>query len=213
MSVVRYLAALVALASAAPAQTRVSPGQLLVATTQLKDPEFAQSVVLILTSDSRGVQGVWINRPTTFAVSELFSGLKSGVNLYQGGPLRIGINALVRSATQPERSARILPGVWLVAEESAVRDAIAAQAANVRVFLGLCGWSVPQLDDEIHRRGAWTIREGTAGLVFDDDVKTLWNRLGGGGKFAQLPPAPVTSLVKLRRDLPFDPRRVIVLDP
>lgn len=185
MPAARYFVALSMLAGAVFAQTHVSPGQLLVATSQLRDPEFSQSVVLIVTSDASRVQGVWINRPTNVSVVELFPGLKSAEKLYQGGPLRIGINALVRSVSQPERGARLLPGVWLVAEESAVRGAITTQGANARVFVGLCGWSVPQLDDEIRRRGAWTIVQGSARLVFDDDVKTLWIRLGGG-KFAQM---------------------------
>jgi putative transcriptional regulator len=154
----------------------VVPGQLLVATDQLRDADFGKSVILVVAADARGVQGIWINRPTTVAASVVFPGLKSDAEVFQGGPLRIGINGLVRAARQPEGGARLFGDVWLVADQPALRK-LAAADANVRIYVGTCGWSVAQLDDETRRRGAWTILPATAGAVFDAQPRTLWDRL------------------------------------
>ena len=43
-------------------------GRLLVATTDLVDPNFAQSVVLLLDHDEDGTLGVILNRPTEASV-------------------------------------------------------------------------------------------------------------------------------------------------
>ena len=171
--------ALIACASQLGAQTRVSPGQMLVATDRLNDPEFSKSVVLILAADARGVQGVWINRPTTVPVSTLFPALKTAAAAYQGGPLRLGINGLVRSSRQLANGTRLFGDVWLVVDRAALESLASGGGANVRIYVGTCGWSVPQLDDEVRRRGAWTILPPSADAVFDADLGTLWNRLAG----------------------------------
>src|SRR5690348_14924829 len=46
-------------------------GQLLVATTQLLDPNFARTVVLILEHNDEGAVGVILNRPTQARVTDL----------------------------------------------------------------------------------------------------------------------------------------------
>lgn len=160
------------------AQTRVTAGQLLVATERIHDPDFSRSVILIVYSDTRGVQGIWINRPTSVPVSAVFAGVKSDVGVYQGGPLRIGINGLVRSPQRPDGGIKVVGDVWLIADQGALQK-LAASDPGLRIYVGTCGWSVPQLDDEIERRGSWTILPATAGAVFDDDPRTLWNRLSG----------------------------------
>jgi putative transcriptional regulator len=151
---------------------------LLVATDRIRDPDFSKSVILIVYSDTRGVQGIWINRPTSVPASAVFPALKSDVGVYQGGPLRVGINGLVRAAQAPEGGIKVVGDVWLIADQAALQK-LAASTAGVRIYVGTCGWSVPQLDDEIRRRGSWTILPGTAAAVFDDDPLTLWNRLAG----------------------------------
>jgi len=160
------------------AQPRVTPGALLVATDRLRDPDFAKSVILIVTADTRGVQGIWINRPTSVPVSAVFPGVKSDVGVYQGGPLRIGINGLVRSRQQPDGSSKLFGDMWLVWDKPALQK-LAETDSSLRIYVGTCGWSVGQLDDEIGRRGSWTVLTATAGAVFDESPGTLWDRLAG----------------------------------
>jgi putative transcriptional regulator len=166
------------MAVACSAQMRVTAGQLLVATDRIRDPDFSKTVILIVDSDARGVQGIWINRPTSVFASDVFPGVKSSAKVYQGGPLRIGINGLVRAARQPDGSTKLFGDVWLIWYKPTLQM-LAETDRSLRIYVGTCGWSVAQLDDEIRRRGSWTILPATTGVVFDDDPQTLWDRLAG----------------------------------
>src|SRR3954453_11742643 len=67
------------------------PGQLLVATPMLLDPNFAETVVLLLDADDNGAMALVLNRPSTVPVGGV---LESGADvvaepevLFQGGPV------------------------------------------------------------------------------------------------------------------------------
>ena len=49
----------------------IRAGQLLVATPMLLDPNFAETVVLLLDADDNGALGVVLNRPSTVPVAEV----------------------------------------------------------------------------------------------------------------------------------------------
>jgi putative transcriptional regulator len=187
------------LGSSLYAQARVKAGQLLVATGRLNDPEFSQSVVLILASGPEGVLGIWINRQTKVTVQEIFPELRNSAPVFQGGPLRIGINGLLRAKEPPQGGSRLLDDVWVITEQAALRK-LAARAGGLRIVIGTCGWSVPQLADEIDRREAWTIRNATPEIIFDPDPGTLWNRLSGSNiaRGLSFPPPPLFSLASAR---------------
>ena len=50
-------------------------GKLLIAAPQLSDPNFAQTVVLMIEHDQKGAFGVVLNRPTGRTVQELWDEL------------------------------------------------------------------------------------------------------------------------------------------
>ncbi len=97
-----------ALASAAvPALgEELAAGTLLVATRNSHDPDFAESVILLIHYSAQGAVGLMINRPwEDVPITRLFPELKrSPVKLWQGGPIAIGVRALLRSRTQPEQA-------------------------------------------------------------------------------------------------------------
>ncbi len=66
-------------------------GQLLVATPLLIDPNFAETVVLLLDADENGALGVVLNRPSTVPVGDVLEPWAAVVAepevLFQGGPV------------------------------------------------------------------------------------------------------------------------------
>ena len=66
-------------------------GQLLVATPVLLDPNFAETVVLLLDADENGALGVVLNRPSAVPVAEVLEAWAGVVAepevLFQGGPV------------------------------------------------------------------------------------------------------------------------------
>lgn len=160
-------------------------GQFLVAAPSSSDDDFARTVILLVHSGDEGAIGLIVNRPTTVPLSALFPDLKKpgagSMPLYQGGPMRIGINGLVRSRIKPEHASDILPGIYLVSDRSQLKKIAAASPAFVRVYVGLCGWSAAQLRNEL-ANGLWSIAAADAGTIFDKQPDSLWPRLAAKAK-------------------------------
>jgi len=172
--------ALVVLAAAASWAQTIRTGHLLIATTASHDPDFARTVVLIVHADERGVAGLFLNRPTDADILKVLPGLgrapAGDKTVYAGGPLALGINALVRSRLRPDEGRRLTGDIWLVADQAAMTRAFSDGKQPARVYIGQCGWSVQQLQSEISRK-LWTVSLADADVVFDRHTETLWTRL------------------------------------
>ena len=93
----------------------IRAGQLLVATPMLLDPNFAETVVLLLDADDNGALGVVLNRPSTVPVAEVLESWADVVAepevLFRGRPgldrrRARGRSPADRSTMPPSASAR-----------------------------------------------------------------------------------------------------------
>jgi putative transcriptional regulator len=181
----RASAVLLLFAALLPAQSTrpkdLAAGKLLVASRDLGDPNFAQTVVLLVHYDEDGVVGLVINRRTKVPVSRALEELKGAKNrtdtIYSGGPVgRSDILALARSATKLDEAEHIFGDVYLVTSAGLLEKTIAASSADtLHVYVGYAGWSAEQLEAEL-ALGAWFIFPGDAGAVFAANPATLWTR-------------------------------------
>ena len=167
---------------AALAGTQPERGALLVATERTHDTGFAETVILVLQHDQTRSVGLVVNRTLGEAVATLFPELKgtpAGADpLWAGGPVALGVNALVRSRAVPPGTSPILPGVFLLSDKQSILafDRRHERTAGFRVYVGLSSWGPRQLEDEI-ARGLWKTVNGSAALIFDPRPETLWERL------------------------------------
>ena len=174
-------------------------GKLLVASRSLSDPNFTQSVVLLIHYDKEGTVGLRINYRSKAPISSLLKNLdtaKRGADpLYIGGPVEMTtVLALERSSKKPDdQSLAVVGDVYVVSSQAALEKALAASSgpADLRVYLGYCGWAPGQLENEV-TLGAWWVFDGTSASVLDPYPDSLWSRLisrterqiarrGGGG--------------------------------
>lgn len=155
-------------------------GKILVAGRDLRDPHFAETVVLILEHNAQGALGLILNRPTPTPLTRLLD-LPAGGSVplvYQGGPVESsGVLALARSDTARPDTRAVLDGVYEITAPGALNDLVKANTGpdRLRVYYGYSGWSADQLERET-RTGAWNVRDGSAAIVFDPDTDTLWKR-------------------------------------
>ena len=165
----------------------LAAGRLLVASPDLRDPNFAGSVVLLLHHDAQGTIGVIVNRRTKTPLSQAIASIASEEKstlpgsdpVFSGGPVeQTGGIALLRSPTKPEEASRVFGDVFLLSTLKLVEKSVAEgrPSTEFRLYLGSCGWSPGQLDMEI-QMGAWRVLQANAALVFDPDPDTLWPRL------------------------------------
>ena len=170
-----------------PVQGRASvrdlaTGKILVARRQMLDPNFAETVILLVHYDEKGTVGLIINHPTKIPLSRLtkeFNGVKGRADpLYLGGPVeRSGVMALVRSRTKPEDGKLVFADIYMISVKATLEKAITTATANtLHLYLGYAGWDAGQLEWELGM-DAWDILPANAGIVFDPHPETLWNRL------------------------------------
>jgi len=156
-------------------------GKILAASGKSHDPDFAQSVILIVRHDQQTTVGLFVNRPLNIPLSEVYPGLKGGqLKLWAGGPVTVGIRALYRSRVKPLESTRVLGDVSMISTKTLLAKMAAdgMPSSVFRVYAGYTGWSPGQLQDEINR-GLWNVFAGDAGIVFDPHPETVWSHLIG----------------------------------
>ena len=184
-------------------------GKLLVASRNLGDPNFAETVVLLVHYDAEGAVGLILNRRTDVPLSRVFEGLKAANDrsdpVYRGGP--VGAPAafgLLQSPAKLEGAEHIFGKVYLISTKTLFEQTIAARpdAGVFHVYVGYAGWSNDQLRTEVEL-GAWFIFPANAATVFNSDPDSLWPQMirktelklaGTDADIAQRPSAALISL-------------------
>ncbi|HVN88064.1 MAG TPA: YqgE/AlgH family protein [Candidatus Binatia bacterium] len=162
---------------------RPAAGRLLVASRNILDPNFAQTVIALLAYDETGALGLVLNRPTKVRLTTALPQLKDVGDLpdvvFIGGPVgRSQMMALFRSA-QPVKSAhRVFDDVYVSGNLDALRRALKPKGTRggVRAYAGSSGWGPRQLDNEI-ARGDWYLAEGDARIIFAANPAEVWETL------------------------------------
>src|ERR1700741_5249209 len=175
------LLALAVLPGATPAaDDQPLTGILITARTQVRDPFFGDSVVLVLNNLGPVPVGVVINRPTPLTVAQLFPDLKPLAQLdervYFGGPVEFGsVWFLFRAAKPPEHAVRACEGVYLSASRKLLLQLLARDKPmdGLRIFAGHSGWGPGQLESEI-ARGDWTLARAEPDVIFGSKSEHPW---------------------------------------
>ncbi len=161
----------------------VSAGQILVARRSLEDPNFAETVIVLVQADDEGTLGLIINRQTKLPVSRLARDLQGAKGrtepLYLGGPVAVsGIMGLIRSGGKLEDGKHVFSDIYMISSKAAVEKAFASSSdpKTFRLYLGYAGWDAGQLEFEMGM-DAWEVLPPNAAIVFDSHPETLWQRL------------------------------------
>ena len=158
-------------------------GFFLVASEEMKDPRFKETVILVTPHHRGEVVGVVVNKPTETTVSTLFpeSELKDehSRQLYFGGPLsKQSLLFLIRSKKQPKASLRIFDDVFLSADSKVLEQVLRHPKPfdGLRIFSGYSGWKPGQLEAEV-KKGYWLLREADTEILFNTEPGLIWRKL------------------------------------
>ena len=158
----------------------VEKGVLLVASPALDDPNFRQSVVLVVDHGPGGTLGIILNRPTSVLLSGALPDLTvlkgTTHRLFTGGPVMPTRFVLLLRVKEPPADARSVFDEVYVGVSPKVLERIITQAKpteTFRAFAGVAGWAPGQLTFEM-LQGAWAILRPDAIDIFDQDPLTLW---------------------------------------
>jgi putative transcriptional regulator len=173
-----------ALASVQGQSDELAPGKFLVASRDLGDPNFAETVVLLIQYDEEhGAMGLVVNRASDVPLSDVFKDLKEAKSrtdpVYIGGPVELSnVLALLKSAAAPDDAKKVFGNVYLINTKEQFQKTLAAgvRADAFHVYVGYAGWGRDQLEHEVEL-GAWHIFPADAASVFSSNPESVWQRL------------------------------------
>jgi len=153
---------------------------LLVAGEALHDPDFGDSVLLVMNNLGPGPVGIIINRPMQIPVSRLFPNLKRLAQVpdrvYFGGPVDIGsVWFLFRAPKPPLHAIQTCDGVYLSADRTLLLQLLGRDKPmdGLRIFVGHAGWAPGQLETEI-QHGDWTAKRAEPEAIFNGKSEHPW---------------------------------------
>jgi putative transcriptional regulator len=155
---------------------------LLVASPDLQDPNFAQTVVLVMFPASGGPMGVILNRPTSFTLGKLFPNepmLKTRDDpVAFGGPVRLeALTFLFRAERETDGALHVMDDLYLSGNGDVLSGLLGQpRGAVARYFVGYSGWAPSQLQMEI-QLGAWYVLPADRDTILNADPKRMWKDL------------------------------------
>lgn len=161
-------------------------GQLLVATPELDDPNFRETVVYMVHHDHDGAMGLVINRVLgTGPLDRMLEGLgiapngesKLELRVHYGGPVEPSRVFMLHSPDYHAADTLDVSDIAaLTVSPGILEDMAAGRGPERSLFaLGYAGWGPGQLENEL-AAGAWFVVEPDEALLFDEETETKWRR-------------------------------------
>jgi putative transcriptional regulator len=155
-------------------------GHFLIASPNLIESTFRQTVVLMLQHDQNGALGVVINRVMDVTVKQaceqvLETDCDIEGNLHQGGPCEALLMVLHGEEEADANDDAILPGLHFSTDKDTIEMLVRQPPRDLKFIVGYSGWADGQLEEEL-KTGSWLVTPATAARVFGP-TDTLWDRL------------------------------------
>jgi putative transcriptional regulator len=160
---------------------QVKPGNIIFSTNLLDDTNFEKVVIVITQHNEKGTIGYVFNQlfPRNFNELEEFKH-SIPVTLYAGGPVETDM--LYFMHCRPDLIAdgeQVADNVYIGGDFKKAVQLLnngVLPVADVRLYVGYCGWDVNELEEEI-AEGSWQLSNASVDLVFSNTSEVLWDQL------------------------------------
>jgi putative transcriptional regulator len=164
-------------------EKNLAQGKFLVADRRLMDPNFRETVVLLIRYGPDGAMGLVINRPVKLKLSTVLPDIKEldqrKDTLHLGGPVETArFLLLLKSANPPEASMPVFDDVYISSSPKALQRLVEKPVEEERfhIYAGYAGWAPHQLESE-YDRGDWHVLKADAETLFDKRSSEIWQEL------------------------------------
>ena len=166
-------------------QNETLAGKLLVATADIGDPRFRETVIYMVKDDADGALGLVINRPMARGpIQDLLKslGIESDASnreiiLYYGGPVGQNQGFLLHTDdVLLDDSTKVKDGIAMTADSMLLEAIANGKGPRQYLFMfGYAGWAPGQLEAEI-KENAWYIVNADKTFIFDKDSEKKWRQ-------------------------------------
>lgn len=161
-------------------------GRILISEPFMMDPSFKRSVVLLCDYQEEGSFGLILNRPLNMNLNEVLPELEYDFPLFYGGPVgKDTLHFIHARGEMFEDALPVTPDLAYGGDFDRLKELLKEEtfdSSNIRFFVGWCGWSAGQLDDELKEK-SWIISEVDNDKVFESRSSSMWeaslNDMGG----------------------------------
>jgi putative transcriptional regulator len=178
-------------------------GQFLIAETELQDPNFFRTVVLIIHHTEEGAFGLVVNRESEVTVGEVLDSVEGTVledsPVFVGGPVQqnyvFALNNGIPRQYRSEHSEEPTSGVFFepsfghiidYVKSEAYHLAVGPEVPQIRVFAGYSGWGAGQLESELEDE-AWFVNHASGDVIFQAEATEGWKKaLSKKGSFYRI---------------------------
>ena len=160
-------------------------GSLLIASKSMPDPRFSKSVILLINFSSDGAMGIVLNRPHKINLKDALKdmnisqiSLNANIPIFNGGPVSIDKGFLLHnSEIILEDSIEINGANCFLNSSKNSLSSLCMEEINsgVNLYLGCCGWSPGQLENEL-KSNDWIISNADTDLIFNGNYNSIWER-------------------------------------
>lgn len=157
---------------------------LLIATPQLVDPHFHQTVMILVEYHDEGAVGLVVNRPLNVTLGSVQAPkieiAKQYLNeqLWYGGPIGSDHILCLYATDDTPRSSdtAITQGVAIASADNLLEEAKDRDPfpGAYRILVGHAGWVAGQLDEEL-REGSWLVAPLDAKMIFTTEPDKFWH--------------------------------------
>lgn len=160
-------------------------GKLLVATEEMNDPRFIETVIYVVRHNAEGTLGLVVNRPVAKGpVADLLKGFglpsegaQGEIIVHYGGPVGQTQGFVLHSdEVLLESSIKTADGVAMTSDVKLIEAIARGKGPRQYVFLlGYAGWAPGQLEGEL-MANAWLVVPSDNTLIFGKDAEKKWRQ-------------------------------------
>jgi putative transcriptional regulator len=166
-------------------KTSFIAGQLLVATPEMRDPRFVETVIYMVKHNAEGAFGLVINRPLAKgSIEDLLKGFgvesqgaKGEIVVHYGGPVNTAQGFVLHSDdVLVDNSTKIKDGVAVTSDPKLMQAISRGKGPRQSLFmLGYAGWAPGQLEAEL-KINSWYVVPGDRALIFGKEADKKWRQ-------------------------------------
>ena len=174
-------------------------GKLLIAPPKVRGTFWQKTAIFVTENHNRGSVGLVLNKISQMTIKEFASQYNLDVDIpghiHIGGPVNVKALTMLHSTEWRCDNTMKINNEYALSSSQNLLPSLAMGNApkKWRLFVGLCGWTADQLENELQGNPpyshdtSWLITSPTRDLVFDLEGQTQWTESieRAGSEFAQ----------------------------
>lgn len=169
----------------------IDKGSLLIASPNVMDPIYKQSVILVCEYTSYGSFGLILNKPYELEATHSHIEIDEIVHLKNslrvGGPMQQNQLMLLHDSTKHrDQTLKVTDGVYLGGDFLFLQELVKEDPdSNLLICFGYTGWTAGELEKQFSD-GLWFLYPASKSLIFEIPPEKLWREtlssMGGNYK-------------------------------